>query len=207
MGVRRLAPAAVAVLLVAAVTGGSSAAGDRPADRLPGWFAALDHRLEAGAPSSDVMQLDLSAGCDLVDHVAVAGHELDFVGSGVAAYGTGGQGFRYQCAWTGDEASDRPANVRLEVVRLAGDAGPAQYRHLVEVRPHSVEVVSAGRRVSVAEVVPPPSDARTFDAELVLDDRSGAVHLLVELTDPSVARSFEAQQVADLLTRYTGPAS
>lgn len=58
--------------------------------------------------------------------------------------------------------------------------------------------------MNVAEVLPPPSQARTFDAEILVEHRRGAVRLLLELTDPSVAQDFNAGRVADLLTRYTG---
>jgi len=63
-------------------------------------------------------------------------------------------------------------------------------------------VVSAGWSVEGAEVDSAPT--RTFDAEVVLADRSGAVHLLLELTDPDLVRSFTAQSVADVLTGAIG---
>jgi hypothetical protein len=55
------------------------------------------------------------------------------------------------------------------------------------------------------QLLPPPSGARTFDAELIFDgDRRGIVRLLLEVTDPDLAQRFRAQRVADLLTAGVG---
>lgn len=188
------------------VLGACGEPGGRPGDRVTEWLEVLDDEVRADPPRDDVMQLDPSASCRLVDDVSVSGDELELVGSALAQYGAD-QGVRYQCAWSGHEGSGRPANVRLEIVRLHGREEMRRYRDLVESRPHAHQVKAAGRVVEVAEVLPPPPGARTFDAEILLDDRFGAVRLLLELTDPALAESFEPQQVADLLVEQTGPAS
>jgi hypothetical protein len=197
---------AAAVLLVAAVAGGSDGLPASPAGRLAGWFAVLDRQVRAAPPGDDVLQLDLAAPCGLVDGLSVGGRSLSYVGAGTARYGQGGQGYRYQCAFTGDEATDRPANARLEVVGLADDAELVRYRDLLATGPPRERVRSAGYDVDVAEVLPPPSGSRTFDAEVLLDEHHGAVRLLLEVTDPTLAGGFDAAQVAEVLTGATGPA-
>ncbi len=194
--------AAIALVLLASACGRSGGQGAQGVDR---WLDVVNQEAHRQPPADDTMQLNLSAGCRLVAEFDVAGARLNLVGSGTSLYGSDApRGVRYQCAWSGDETNDRPANARLEAIELNDQAEMDQYRTLVLGRSNQVAIRSSGYVVYVAEVLPAPSGARTFDAEILLEDRMAAVRLLLEVTDPSVAMVFDAGSVASTLTRYTG---
>ena len=184
--------AATAAVLMTAC---SSRAADVPDD----WFALA----RRAAPGDDEMQLELDRGCELVDDFTVDGTRLALVGSGTSRYGDD-QGVRYQCAWTGPDGTGHPANARLEVIALASTADVRDYRSLLAERPGGSQHESRGWQVDVAADRSAPSSGAVYDAEIVVDDERGVVRLLLELTDPQLAREWTPANVADQLTSVLG---
>jgi hypothetical protein len=181
-------------VLIAGSCGGNAS----ETDQAGRWLSVLDAEVAKHPPVDDVMQLDLSAPCDLVDEFNVHSEALVLVGAGVSNYGVNGEGVRYQCAWSGGD-DGQPANARLEVIRLTSDHDVEAYRNLLESRDHAQQVVVDGFNIHVAEAVPAPSASRTFDAELVLEDRRAVLRLLVEVTDTELRTQLGHEGVAEIL--------
>jgi hypothetical protein len=121
------------------------------------------------------------------------------VGAGSAHYGKN-QGNRYQCAWTGPDGAGRPANVRLEILTLRDGAEVDRYVDLLKQRPGNVTRLSKSQIVHVARDPSASSNGVVFVADAVYRSQLGVVHLLLELTDPSLVRSFDESMVARVLT-------
>ncbi|WP_148288494.1 hypothetical protein [Ilumatobacter nonamiensis] len=185
----------VIVAFVAALVIGCAGQSDQ--EGVDRWFDISRERLDADDPSTDVMQINPSAPCELVDRIEIDGVELELFGSGTARFGE--IGGRYQCAWSGDATG--AANVRLEVVTVNDADDFADYVDLVPTRDGNTIVDTDIGQIQVASFEPDPEFPPVTTAVLVVDEQQGGVHLVVEPLGPE--RDLTAKDYADLLVRLT----
>lgn len=164
------------------------------------WFDTAREHIAQADPDSDVMQIDPSATCALVDDLAVDGRSLELFGAGVAMLGAVGD--RYQCAWSGDVTMSANARLEIEVFDSAPD-----FAHQVEVIPTRAgnTVVATGiGDVQVTMDPPPGSAGPVTTAILVVPDQQGLVTMVVEPLDPATSDTWSPTAAADLLDEIAG---
>lgn len=159
------------------------------------WFDISRDRLDADDPSTDVMQIDPAAPCELVDRIEFDDAQLELFGSGTALFGE--IGGRYQCAFSGDATG--AANMRLEVVTVDDADDFDEYVDLIPTRDGNTIVDTAIGPIQVASFVPDPDFPPLTTAVLVVDEQQGGVHLVVEPLGPE--RDLAPKDYADLLVR------
>ena len=159
----------LAGVLLAVGCSGTPDVAARPVDEL---FEILDEQTQT-VPAEEQLQLQLDEPCALVDRFSLRGVQLELVGSGAARFGDVGR--RYQCAFHG-----RTGSARLEVIRLDDRAAFDEQAALLASREGNEVAQVDGRDVHAVRYE--DSGARYLDAELLVPDELGIVHLLVEPT-------------------------
>lgn len=184
--------AIIAVVVVGSVAGCAEQPGSDGLDR---WFDISRAHLDDDDPSTDVMQIDPSAACELADSIEFDGVELELFGAGTALFGD--VGGRYQCAWSGDATAT--ANVRLEVVAIGHADDFDDYVELIPTRDGNTVVDTDLGPVQVASFEPDPDSPQVTTAVLVVDDQQGGIHLVIEPLAPDSELTPSAY--ADLLVQ------
>lgn len=182
------------VVIVIAVVAVVSCADEARKPSIHDWFEDSRAAVATNPPDSDVMQIDPSASCELIDEFSVDGKRAELFGAGTALFGD--IGTRYQCAWSGD--TNGSANVRLEVVMIDNANDFDDYAALIPTRDGNTVVVTPIGDVQVASVVPAGSTRPLTTSVLVRDDEQGGVHLVVELL---IDAEWTPDQHAELLAR------
>lgn len=180
------------ITLVAVLAVGCSSPAATPT--VDDWFDAASVAIAEHPPESDVMQIDPSAPCGLVDELDIDGTPPELFGAGTAMFGASGT--RYQCAWSGDQNGS--ANVRLEVVRIDSEADFAAYAELVPTRVGNTTVATDLGDVEVASFRPGGAQRPVVTSVLVSEDQHGGIQLVVELLGN---QDWTPRQHAELLAR------